>query len=120
MADQASFVTGHHRTNLEPLPEDDAGEPKLPEPMEQDRLVDPVLSHLRAAVDEQTVGEGERLRAGLWIEQAVRDGARNRLGVEHEVLLGSDALRQRRTLARSLRALFRSCLGATWRTPSPR
>ena len=36
----------------------DAGEPKLPEPTEQDRLVDPVLSHLRAAVDESVAVVG--------------------------------------------------------------
>jgi glutamate dehydrogenase len=68
---------------------------------------------LRTAIEAEPVPETERVRARLWLEQAVRDGARTRLGLERRDALAPEELAQWSQLTRSLRALLPSCLGST-------
>jgi glutamate dehydrogenase len=85
-------------------------------------VVDRVLEaeHLRWAVAEQKLPEATRLRAALWIEDALRDAARARLGLERRVLLEPEEIANWIGLVRSLREILHECLDATTRERATR
>ncbi len=80
-------------------------------------VVDRVLEteHLRWALAEQKLSEATRLRAAVWLEDALRDAARARLALERRVLLEPDEIANWIGLVRSLREILHDCLDPTTR-----
>ncbi len=83
-----------------------------------DRVLE--TEHLRWAVAEQKLPEATRLRAALWIEDALRDAARARLGLERRALLEPEEIANWIGVVRSLREILHDCLDATTRERAAR